>query len=183
VINVKKSRAICLVILGCLLFSSINLSYPTGAPAAHTGAAGEDDCSNCHFGDLGETPPVLKVAGLSDVIRAGSHLVISLKLSHPEMQVAGIQATIRSLGDSPGPAGQLNSDQLMSGVNNGIAYLNHVKPLQSDAGTVTVILEWNVPELTKTAVFNAAMVAANNDFSPFGDSVVKLEQTIEIRPR
>ena len=106
--------------------------------------------------------------------------MITLLLSHPDMQVAGIQATIRSVGEAPERAGRLFSSNLNTIVNGGITYLNHARPLLPVSGKVTVTLVWNVPDVIETTIFNAAMVAANNDLSPFGDTVVKIEKTIEI---
>ena len=60
-----------LFLLGGITIGSKNLAYPTGAPEQHTGATGESDCSTCHFGDLGGSPPQLTMVGLDNVVRAG----------------------------------------------------------------------------------------------------------------
>jgi hypothetical protein len=154
--------------LGCLVVY-INISaYPTGAPPGHTGAQGEADCSNCHSGELADTAPTLELSGFATTVEAGSHQLLELVLSHPEMQVAGIQAAVRALDKQSGDAGRLCAQELKSIQADEIVYINHTNPINAESGKVKISIEWDVPkDFSGNATINVAMVAGNSDESSF----------------
>jgi len=166
--------------LSAIIFCSVILAFPIGAPGRLSGGPGEQDCSNCHLSQLGDTPPQLTLDGLEGTVRAGTHQVFTITVKHPDMVVAGIQTVIRPGDDELHYVGQLQSDQLTTLMKDGISYLNHTQPFRAVSGAVTLTIVWDVPDTTGTAILNTAMVAANEDGTPFGDSVVKLERTIQI---
>ena len=163
------------------MFISPNiLAFPTGAPSEHTGAPGEKNCTSCHFGSLNETKPELTLTGLENSIKPGSQLIITLRLSHKKMKVGGIQLSIRSVNDKNLSPGDMYSSQLVSSYTKGIVYLNHQYPLQNYLDTLKITIHWKVPENEDIVLLNVAMVAGDNDLSPFGDSVVLLQRKIKI---
>jgi hypothetical protein len=166
--------------LSGLLFTNATTAFPTGAPVQHTGARGEPDCSNCHFGELGSSPPTLRLEALDSSVSAGSQQMITFLISHPDLLVAGIQLSLRTIDDLTESAGDLYSQQLKAETFNKVVYLNHIEPIPALAGTARIQLQWNVSEVVGKVVFNAALVAGNNDNSPFGDSVMTLEHYVNI---
>ena len=133
-----------------------------------------------YIGQLGDTPPQLTLDILPDSVRAGSRQVFTVTVTHPDMVVAGIQTVIRPGDDELHYVGQLQSDKLTTLMKDGISYLNHTKPFRAVSGAVTLTIVWEVPDTSGSAILNTAMVAANEDGTPFGDSVVKTERTIQI---
>ncbi len=181
--NIKlKSRYRWMLLTGLptAIFCTTILAFPIGAPGRLSGGPGEQDCTNCHLGQLGDDPPQLRLDGLDDSVRAGTRQVFTISVTHPHMAVAGIQTVIRPGDDELHYVGQLQSDQLTTLMKDGISYLNHTRPFPATSGKVALTVVWDVPETTGTAILNTAMVAANEDGTPFGDSVVKLERTIRI---
>jgi hypothetical protein len=162
------------------IFCSVILAFPIGAPGRLSGGPGEQDCTNCHLGQLADTPPQLTLDSLPDTVRAGSRQVFTITVAHPDMVVAGIQTVIRPGDDELHYVGQLQSDQLTTLMKDGFSYLNHTMPFRAVSGAVTLTIVWDVPDTTGIAMLNTAMVAANEDGTPFGDSVVKTERTIQI---
>ncbi|MEX2352632.1 MAG: choice-of-anchor V domain-containing protein [Gammaproteobacteria bacterium] len=164
------------------LFWFINISaLPTGAPPGHAGADGENDCSSCHFGELADTAPALELSGLTATMKAGSHQVFELVLSHPDMRVAGIQATVRAMDKNPGAAGRLQARGLKSIQIDENVYISHTNPINAESGQVKITMEWDVPkDFSGNATINAAMVAGNDDESAFGDSALSLERQVII---
>jgi len=163
-----------------IVFCTVIFAFPIGAPGRLSGGPGEQDCTNCHFGQLSDTLPKLVLDGIPDKVRAGTRQVFTLTLTHPDMMSAGIQTVVRPVSEEQSAVGQLESTQLSTLIKDGLTYLNHDQPVPAESGMVTLTFEWIIPATSGTAILNAAMVAANNDGSPFGDSVVKLERTIEI---
>jgi len=170
-----------LSMLGCI-YSGTGNAFPTGAPPGYTGAVGEADCSHCHSGELDGIPPEFELQGLDQEVTAGARRVLTLLLSHPDMQVAGVQISVRLDGSSIKHIDHLHSTGLKPVLNDGIVYLNHTAPIPAKAGQVTVTIEWNVPQVPGGAVINVAVVAGNDDESPLGDSVAIIEQHIRILP-
>ena len=176
----SRFRWMLLTGLSATIFCSVILAFPIGAPSRLSGGPGEQDCTNCHIGQLGDTPPQLTLDNLPDSVRAGSRQVFTVTVTHPDMVVAGIQTVIRPGDDELHYVGQLQSDKLTTLMKDGISYLNHTKPFRAVSGAVTLTIVWEVPDTSGSAILNTAMVAANEDGTPFGDSVVKTERTIQI---
>lgn len=177
-----RTTVVFTLLIASIVFCTANLAFPIGAPGLMTGGPGEMDCTNCHLGKLSDARPRLRLDGLTDRVKSGSHQLFTLTLTHPDMNVAGIQTVIRPLQDEheQQDVGHLQSAQLTILKKDGLVYLNHGHPLTAKAGKVIVTVEWDVPMTSGFAILNTAMVAANGDGSPFGDSVVILEKTIEI---
>ena len=157
-------------------------AYPTGAPPGHTGAAGGTDCGSCHFGTLDDaSAPALDLNGLADTVPAGSRQLLSFRLSHPSMRAAGIQLSLRA-ADASAMTGDLQADGAGMTVEEGVIYLNHLQPFPAGAdGVVSIPVRWTVPAQAGTVIINAAMLAANDDESPLGDSVVTIERVVDIK--
>lgn len=169
-----------LIITLGLLYLLTNQARSTGRPGEYSGGAGDYDCSTCHFGELGGAVPEVTIKGLNERVPGGSVQNIILEIFHADMVVAGLQASIRAVGDEPDGAGILKSGQLNTFMNDGIAFLNHPEPLMPENGRITINLSWDVPRVSERAVLLFTLLAANGDYSPFGDSVVKIERQVSI---
>jgi len=178
--HLKLARlALC---LGLIVIHNSVTAFPDGAPVKHTGAVGENDCASCHFGQLSNTSPVLELSGFGNALQAGRPHTLTFVFTHADMKVAGMQITVRTPGDTPDNTGRMHSPQFRAVFSDGIAYLNHTAPINAEDGRVVITLEWDVPEYVGEAVINAALVAGNDDQSPFGDSVITIEQRVNILP-
>lgn len=171
-----------LPVLAGIGFAALAWAYPTGAPPGHAGAAGGADCGSCHFGTLDDaSPPVLELTGLADSVPAGSRQILSFRLSHPAMRTAGIQLSLRT-GDTGARTSGLHADGAGTTEEEGVIYLNHLQPFPARAdGFVSIPVQWMVPDQSGTVIINAAMLAANDDESPLGDSVVTIERVVDIK--
>lgn len=167
-----------LLIVGVLAYSGTAAAFPEGAPAGHTGANNQQDCSLCHF--AGPEPSAksgLRLRGLPEPITPGTLVELTLVMLDPESKVGGFQAMIES------GAWQTSSNQQVLTLN-GDEYLTHTQPVSSDAtdnGEMKTLftLHWRVPDnLNICPTLYAAAVAADDDDSPLGDNVYTLRQTL-----
>ncbi len=156
-------------------------AYPDAPPPAHTGGFGEPTCRACHF-DLPLNQPLgsLTVRGPVEGYEAGRRYVLTVEVSHPEMEAAGFQISARfAAGPRAGrQAGVLAGlDSTVSVVAAGdpaVAYAG-----QSRAGTAPHWdgaarwpVEWRAPtDDLAPVVFHIAANAANHDASEFGDYI------------
>lgn len=156
--------------------------HPEQPPPAHTGAFAEPDCGTCHFGAEQESGQ-LTLTTINGGWRPTETHELTLTLSG-DSPVAGFQLTVRD--DSGAAAGELLAGDPDTRVvaHGGVAYLGHAPARRRDgAGELAWSFQWRAPGVhTGPLRFTAVAVAANDDQSPLGDEILRLDAVIEAAP-
>ena len=175
------------VLLAALLNLAAALchAYEDGAPPGHTGGFGEPDCSACHSSfEPNAATGELAIHGLPAGYAPGETYRLAILLRHPELAGGGLQVAMRTRDGEP--AGDLVPASARTAVvtEAGRSYLQHTREGTGTAsdGCIRWEFDWRAPQTAESVVLNVAANAANDDFSPLGDFVYTLEQTLEAGP-
>ncbi|MGX5915493.1 choice-of-anchor V domain-containing protein [Aliidiomarina sp. Khilg15.8] len=163
------------------------LAFPDGPEPGHTGGAGQQDCSACHYAGPAQTAHSgIELHGLAETMVPGDTYQIELLVNDAEQQVGGFQLAIRYRdGSNEGvSAGQLVArDGQQTITDSGIEYLSHDTPQasvsQEGYAQTRWQFEWVAPKTNHAVELAVAAVAANNDNSSLGDNVYQLRRVIE----
>lgn len=160
--------ALFLLTLNCVAFFLHDArAFPDGAPWGAANPAAEQDCAACHFG----TEPVLAsdalvIHGLPDNLHPGGTYSLSITFESPNIVVAGFQLIAQTTEKGAGLFTSGADDVEFIG-----ASIRSTAPLRMSGRAVWEI-EWRAPdELAGPIDFYLAASAANDDGSPFGDTV------------
>jgi hypothetical protein len=182
--------------------------FRDGPPARVTGGFGEDDCTACHYADMG--PPAsgrVVLHGLPERFTPGETYRLELMLEHVGMVTGGFQLAIRRAAseaeaeaeaeaEGPVQAGSVMVPEEQAqrvGVvdERGIQFAQHrldgatanvAEADVDDAGEGTARVSWSVlwtaPESVLPVVVHAALVAGDGDESQIGDAVYTLQREL-----
>lgn len=142
-------------------------AFPDGAPWGAANPAAEQDCAACHFG----IKPVLAsdelvVNGLPKKLEAGVTYDLTITFESPGIVISGFQliaqADEQGAGRFTAPAD--NIEFIGSSIRS-------ITPLRTSGRAVWEI-QWHAPEKIGGPIdFFVAASAANDDGSPFGDTI------------
>jgi hypothetical protein len=159
------------IIVTCVLVTTLSLNaaraFPYGAPWGAANPAAEQHCASCHFdNDPVHESSLLVIHGLPRWPAPGAIYELEIILEDPDTIVAGLQLMARA---SDEPAGTfISSDADVEFIG---ASIRSTVPVRSNDG-VSWVLKWHAPAVVVSPViFYVAAVAANDDRSPFGDTV------------
>jgi len=162
-------RAVYLLLtLGFLAFFLYDArAFPDGAPWGAANPAAEQDCAACHFG----TEPILAsdnlaISGLPKKLEAGVIYDLTITFESPDIVIAGFQLIARAAEQDVGTftASADNIEFIGSSIRS-------ITPLRTSGRAVWKI-QWHAPEKTGGPIeFFVAASAANDDGSPFGDTI------------
>ncbi|PWE17019.1 hypothetical protein DDZ18_09955 [Marinicauda salina] len=138
------------------------LAYPDGAPWGHTGASGEGTCQSCHGAqDAVRSSTRIILEGLPEAIEPGARYALTIRLDAPA-EIRGFQIAATDAGGADA-GGFAAVDETVEADG---ARARSVSPASE------WMLAWTAPEVAPSSlVFSVAMVAGNDDASPFGDVV------------
>jgi len=142
-------------------------AYPDGAPWGASDPAADESCASCHY----DYEPVadsaaITIDGLPDAMTAGTTYTLELRFDPDEARVAGFQVTLRADGGDPGAFVAGPDDVEMAG-----GAVRSTKPREAEGGA-TWVVDWRSPDDPDASVeFLVAASAANDDQSPFGDTI------------
>ena len=159
---------IALVIFAVAAFSlKAARAFPDGAPWGAANPAAEQNCATCHFdADPVRDSEALVVEGLPRQPAPGAIYELEIIFEDPDTVIAGFQL-IAKAGDQQ--AGTFVSSA--AGVEFIGAAIRSTVPIRSDR-RVSWAVEWRAPSaIASTVVFYVAASAANDDGSPFGDTI------------
>lgn len=152
--------------------------YPDGAPPGFTAGFQEQSCHACHFhAEVNAPPGQAAIEGVPQRYAAGERYSITVKLSRPNMKLAGFQLAVRAT-DTGAQAGTLASrpdsaDAIRIDTQAGVQYANQrtqgSAPDKNGVAQWTVI--WTAPERNVPVVFHVAANAADGDGTAEGDHV------------
>lgn len=151
----------------CFAFASDACAFPDGAPWGAANPAIEQDCANCHFGtEPVLASPALVIQGLPKSPEPGETYELKITFDDPAIVVAGFQLFAQVSGGDAGTLTASGDDVEFIG-----ASIRSTAPLKS-AGTATWSVQWHAPAALREPIeFFIAASAANDDGSPFGDTI------------
>ena len=154
------------LILAAFFFSDAR-AFPDGAPWGAANPAAEQDCAACHFG----VEPVLMsyalvIHGLPKNLEAGATYDLAITFENPGIVVAGFQLIAQAAGQDVG-----TFTASADGVEFIGSSIRSIAPLRTSGRAVWKI-QWHAPEKIGDPIdFYLAASAANDDGSPFGDTI------------
>lgn len=169
------------------------LGYSGGPPNGSTGGEfpGERLCSRCHQGaQAGSGSISFAIDGQSGggfSYSPGQTVVLRIKASDPDAARIGFQLTARS-GNGCSRAGELamapnggsvrlTEDTCGDGTDI-VQWISHRRPQSGDSAVFEVA--WTAPQAgTGPVTIAAAVLAANGNLAPSGDSLYTLQATVE----
>jgi hypothetical protein len=163
----STSAAAAALVVAFALIAGAAWAYPDGAPWGASDPAADESCASCHYDyDPVEDSSAIAIDGLSDDISAGATYTLELRFAPADARIAAFQLTLRTAGDDPGAfvAGPDDVEMLGGAIRSS-------KPRTVDGG-VSWTVSWRAPDEPGTSVeFLVAASAANDDQSPFGDTI------------
>ncbi len=142
-------------------------AFPDGAPWGAANPTAEQNCATCHFdADPIRDSEALVISGLPLNPAPGTIYELKIILEDPDTVTAGFQLIAQAADQE---AGAFVSTE--AGIEYIGAVIRSTVPLRSDAG-VSWDVEWRAPTvIVSPIVFYIAASAANDDGSPFGDTI------------
>jgi hypothetical protein len=143
------------------------LAFPDGAPWGAANPAAEQHCATCHF----ESEPIrdssaLVVDGLPARPTPGAIYNLEIVFDGPAIVTAGFQLIADAEAKEAGTFTSTEPDIEFVG-----AAVRSTAAAKDDDG-VSWSIEWRAPgEIASTITFYVAASAANDDGSPFGDTI------------
>jgi hypothetical protein len=142
-------------------------AFPDGAPWGAANPAAEQNCASCHFdADPVRDSEALVIYGLPQLPTPGAIYELEVFFGDPDTVTAGFQLIAQAADQQAGNFVSPAADVEFIG-----AAIRSTTPRRSDA-RVSWKLEWQAPDVIKSPiVFYVAASAANDDGSPFGDTI------------
>jgi hypothetical protein len=154
------------------------LAYPEGAPWGSARPAAAESCGACHYDyEPIEDSADLTIAGLPDAAVAGESYELTIRLLARDARISGFQILAEAGGEPAGSFGAERDDIEAIG-----AASRSVRPLPNADGFVWS-LRWRAPDAAGRIDFFVAASSANDDQSPFGDTIHFRHYTVAVRPR
>lgn len=143
------------------------LAFPDGAPWGAANPAAEQHCATCHFG----SEPIrdsgaLRIVGLPAQAMAGEIYHLQVVFDDPQVVTAGFQLIADAQGQE---AGTFASQE--TGIEFIGAAIRSTVTTKTEKG-ISWSVDWRAPvDLASPITFYLAASAANDDGSPFGDTI------------
>jgi hypothetical protein len=159
-----RTRAEHLPIRQSVRIAALTLAAVLGRhPSAHAHANGivADSCDGCHGSGTG-TPPDVSVTADPATLSPGASITFTLTIRSPIIKVGGAYVTTGGVGTLqalPGEGLAVNSQGL-----------THTAPKPVSNGAVTFRFGWQAPAKPGAVDVHVAVVAANGNNAPTGDS-------------
>lgn len=147
------------------------IAYPEGAPWGAADPAAADHCASCHWERTSQPQSAqITLKGLPERVKPSTRYELELTLSDADMICSGFQVIAVAEGQ---PAGTfiINEKQALETAALG-TMVRSSKTQDALARRVRWKFAWQAPARIDTPViFLVAMSAANDDGSPFGDTI------------
>ncbi len=142
-------------------------AFPDGAPWGAANPAAEQHCASCHFGaDPVRDSVALVIEGLPPEPIPGATYALKIIFQDPDIVIAGFQLIAHAGHEQAGTFASSDANIEFIG-----AAVRSTAPTKDDEG-VSWAVDWHAPgELALPIVFYVAASAANDDESPFGDTI------------
>jgi len=142
-------------------------AFPDGAPWGAANPAAEQNCATCHFdADPIRDSEALVISGLPLYFVPGAIYDLKIVLEDPDTVTAGYQLIAQAANHEAGTFSSTEAAVEFIG-----AVIRSTAPVRSD-GRVLWKVDWRAPAaIVSPVVFYVAASAANDDGSPFGDTI------------
>lgn len=165
----RNTDARCLALAAALggLAAAVALAFPEGAPWGTADPEATETCSSCHYDyEPQRDSASLDIDGLPAEAVAGCEYALRVRFTAGDAAVSGFQLVAAGTG---GPAGVFRSAD--DGVETIGAAARSTRPAARD-GDFRWSLRWQAPGPDgQPVVLYLAASAANDDRSPFGDTI------------
>ncbi len=166
------------LVLVLVLQPSPALTFSSGAPTAHTGAPGENDCTACHSTFPVNTGGGSVTISAPDTYSPGQSIMIQVSVSNPTgMNQQGFEVAVKNAGGS-----DIGTFQVVDGGATQFAggNTNYVTHTFGGLGQTSWMVGWTAPNsLVGPVTIYAAGLGANGDFGSSGDRVYTTSATLE----
>lgn len=159
---------IAVVLIGvAVCFWSAARAFPDGAPWGAADPDADRNCATCHF----DAEPLLDskalvIEGLPKKPSPGAIYTLAIILGDPDTVTAGFQLIALGVDQMAGTFESSVTDVEYVG-----AAIRSTAPIRNEDG-VSWAVEWHAPQMIESSiVFHVAASAANDDGSPFGDTI------------
>ncbi len=151
-------------------------AYPEGAPWGAADPAAEQSCDSCHYDyDPVQDSDALRIDGLPAVAEAGEEYELTVRFDHDEAASSGFQV-IAGGGDLSGGQFRVEADAIEAA---GAAARSTATRLREEGFEWTVW--WRAPAAAEQLTLFVAASSANDDQSPFGDTIHYQQYEISVR--
>lgn len=159
-----------LIAVAAILFASAASAAPDGADWDHHGGRDAQDCTACHFDSRAQADSArLTLEGIPARLRPDEIYHLTLKLNDPALITAGF--LIRAAREE-NDAGHFEPADDRTEANGARLRTTLEGSRQVQAGAAEWKFLWRAPDdLDGPVTFNIAANAANDDMSPFGDTI------------
>jgi len=142
-------------------------AFPDGAPWGAANPAAEQNCATCHFdADPIRDSEALVISGLPLYPAPGAIYKLKITLEDRDTVTAGFQLIAQAANHEAGTFFSTEAEVEFIG-----AVIRSTAPVRGDAD-VSWEIEWRAPTaVVSPVVFYVAASAANDDGSPFGDTI------------
>jgi hypothetical protein len=142
-------------------------AFPDGAPWGAANPAAEQNCATCHFdADPIRDSAALVISGLPLYPAPDTIYELEIIFEDPDTVTAGFQLIAQAVNHEAGTFSSTEAEVEFIG-----AVIRSTAPVRSDARVLWKI-EWRAPTaIVSPVVFYVAASAANDDGSPFGDTI------------
>jgi hypothetical protein len=142
-------------------------AFPDGAPWGAANPAAEQDCAACHFGvEPVHASNALVIHGLPQKLQAGVTYDLAITFEDSSIVIAGFQLIAQAAEQDVGTFTSSADDVEFIGSS-----IRSVVPLRVSSSAAWEI-QWRAPERIGGPIdFYLAASAANDDGSPFGDTI------------
>lgn len=142
-------------------------AFPDGAPWGAADPEAEQSCATCHFdADPLRNSKALVIEGLPRQPAPGAVYPLAIILEDPDTVIAGFQLIALAVNQAPGTFASSVADVEFVG-----AAIRSTAPIRNENG-ISWAVDWHAPQLLgPSIVFHVAASAANDDGSPFGDTI------------
>ena len=141
-------------------------AFTDGAPWGAANPAAEQNCASCHFdADPVRDSESLLIIGLPLKPAPGVIYELEIIFEDPGTVVAGVQLIAQAGNQQAGTFFSTEAEVEFVG-----AAIRSTAPIRSD-GSVSWTVQWRAPTVIAPVVFYVAASAANDDGSPFGDTI------------
>lgn len=142
-------------------------AFPDGAPWGAANPGAEQHCAACHFeSEAVHESPALTLVGLPQNLEASVTYELSVAFNDPGIVIAGFQLIAVAPDENAGTFTSSAEDVEFIG-----ASIRSTAPVETSGRAIWAI-RWRTPTmLTDSIVLHVAASAANDDGSPFGDTI------------
>ena len=163
-------------VLGAAMLVGVAHAYPEGAPWGAARPDAVESCATCHFDyEAVADSTAITVSGFPDQPQAGATYSLTVGFEVPEATTAGLQVLAISDGDDSGSFTASAAD-----METGTGAIRTTHPSIADGGA-TWTFDWTAPAQAGAVIhFYVAVMASNDDGSPFGDQVHFLSLRIRL---